>query len=75
MSKADPSYIAEKYLKATQRDKPVPRRDFCAFNKYNPDDLLAQLVEILEKYELDDVVKEVKQVTPKVQKAWRSRDR
>lgn len=45
-----------------------------AFNKYNPDDLLTALVDILEKYELDDVAKEVKKLTPVVQKAWRSRE-
>jgi hypothetical protein len=46
-----------------------------AFNKYNPDDLLSALVDILEKYELDEVVDEVKKLTPTVQKAWRSRER
>lgn len=45
-----------------------------AFNKYNPDDLLMALVDILEKYELDDVAKEVKKLTPAVQKAWRTRE-
>lgn len=45
-----------------------------AFNKYNPDDLLAALVDILEKYELD-VADEVKRLTPKVQREWRNRDR
>jgi DNA-binding ferritin-like protein len=46
-----------------------------AFNKYNPDDLLAALVDILEKYELDDAVDEVKKITRTVQTAWRGRER
>ena len=54
--------------------KRVARR-FLGFNKYNPDDLLLALVEILDKYELDDAVDAVKQITPDVQRAWRSRER
>jgi hypothetical protein len=46
-----------------------------AFNKYNPDELLSQLVEVLDKYELEEAVDAVKKLTPTVQKAWRSRDR
>lgn len=50
-------------------------RSKLAFNKYNPDDLLAALVDILEKYELDDAVDEVKKITRTVQTAWRGRER
>jgi hypothetical protein len=46
-----------------------------AFNKYNPDDLLAQLVDILEKYELADVASAVRKLTPQVQQAWRDREK
>jgi hypothetical protein len=45
-----------------------------AFNKYNPDDLLAQLVDILDKHELVEVSAEVRKITPKIQQAWRSRE-
>jgi hypothetical protein len=56
--------------------KPVsPRGRRWAFNKYNPDELLMQLVEILEKHELDDAVDAIKKVTPEVQRAWRGRER
>lgn len=59
-------------------DKPsserVARR-FLAFNKYNPEDLLSALVGLLDKYELEDASKEVKKITPKVQEAWRNRER
>ncbi|MDB4278932.1 HAD domain phosphoesterase family swiss army knife RNA repair protein, partial [Deltaproteobacteria bacterium] len=46
-----------------------------AFNKYNPDELLSALVEVLEKYELEDAVDDVKKLTPRIQKAWRGRER
>ena len=49
--------------------------DRTAFNKYNPDELLGALVDILDKYELDDAVSAVKEITPEVQQAWRARDR
>jgi len=45
-----------------------------AFNKFNPEDLLLALVEILEKYELVDAVETVKKITPTIQKAWRNRE-
>jgi hypothetical protein len=44
-----------------------------AFNKFNPDELLGQLVAVLEKEGLEDAVKAVKKVTPDIQKAWRAR--
>jgi len=56
----------------------VPRGDELektAFNKYDPSELLAALVEILEKYELKDMVKDVKKLTPNIQRAWRTRER
>ena len=53
-------------LQAAQRE---------ALNKYDPGELLTQLVTILEKYDLKDIVKDVKALTPKIQKAWRERDR
>lgn len=59
--------VASRYLQ-------IPFEQKQAFNKYNPDDLLTALVDILEKYELDDVVREVKKLTPAVQKAWRNRE-
>jgi hypothetical protein len=59
--------------------KPSPNRVALrhkqAFNKYNPDDLLSALVEILEKYELEDAADEIKKVTSVVQRAWRGRER
>jgi len=45
-----------------------------AFNKYDPNELLTALVSILDKYELRDVVREVKKLTPKIQQAWKSRE-
>lgn len=45
-----------------------------AFNKFNPDELLGQLVTVLEKEGLDDAVKSIKKITPDIQKAWRERD-
>lgn len=46
-----------------------------AFNKFNPDELLGQLVTVLEKEGLDDAVKSVKKITPDIQKAWREREK
>ena len=50
-------------------------RRFLGFNKYNPDDLLSALVDILDKYELEDAADAVKKITPDVQRAWRNRER
>jgi len=49
--------------------------DRTAFNKFNPDELLAALVDILEKYDLDDEADAVKKLTPTIQRAWRNRER
>lgn len=46
-----------------------------ALNKYNPDELLSALVDVLEKYGLDDQVEAIKKLTPSIQRAWRSRER
>jgi hypothetical protein len=62
---SSPSRVADRALQAGHR---------WALNKYNPDDLLTQLVQILEKADLDDAVQTVKKVTPAIQRAWRTRD-
>lgn len=44
-----------------------------AFNKYNPIDLLGQLVAVLEGEELAEAAQAVRQVSSVVNKAWTSR--
>jgi hypothetical protein len=62
--------IAQRFLD----DSEEPATQKRAFNKYNPDDLLAALVDILDKYELEEAVDKVKSITPVVQRAWRDRE-
>jgi hypothetical protein len=48
-------------------------REVTAFNKENPADLLAQLVKVLEKAGLDEVVATVRDVSRDVSRAWQQR--
>jgi len=57
--------------KTSGEDPPGLRR---AFNKYDPNELLAALVGLLEKHDLRDVAKRLKALTPEIQDAWRNRE-
>jgi len=46
-----------------------------AFNKYNPIELLSQLLAVLEREGLDDAVRAVKAITRTVNEEWVNRER